>query len=175
MRPRSVTWLSMLPTIAVWMLASAQATGADLEAVHLTGTLAQTRSLEPLTQKLPTWRATDLEFITQADDFYVAPYRDNHVTLATPNWTWSVAVDGDLYVRASNGTRTSWYKSAVRERAGQISAAGMKKLVAFEPVQGEINERIDAAYRARYGNSRYLDAMLSARASAATLRIRPAE
>ena len=171
MRTSSVTCL-MVATI---VLASAQATSADLEAVHLTGTLAQTRSLEPLTQKLPTWRATDLEFITQAEDFYVAPYRDNHVTLGTPNWTWSVAVDGELYVRAYNGIRASWYQAAVRERAGQITAAGMKKLVAFEPVQGEINERIDAAYRARYGNSRYLDAMLSARASAATLRIRPAE
>ena len=78
-------------------------------------------------------------------------------------------------MRAYNGIRATWYQAAVRERAGQITASGMKKLVAFEPVQGEINERIDAAYRARYGNSRYLDAMLSARASAATLRIRPAE
>ena len=33
----------------------------------------------------------------------------------------------------------------------------------------------DAAFRARYGSSKYLDGMLSARASAATLRIRPAE
>jgi hypothetical protein len=170
MRPSSVTLL-----IATIVLASAQATSGDLEAIHLTGSLARTRSLEPLPQKSSTWPATELEFITQADDFYVAPFRDNHVTLGIPNWTWSVAVDGELYVRAYNGIRAGWYQSALRERAGQITAAGMKKLVAFEPVQGPINERIDAAYRARYGNSRYLDAMLSARASAATLRIRPAE
>jgi len=53
--------------------------------------------------------------------------------------------------------------------------AGMKKLVAFETVQGAINEKIDLAYRAKYSGSRYLDAMLSERASAATVRIRPAE
>lgn len=166
MRPRSVTWLSTLPTIALWMLASVQATGADLEAAHLT---------ESMVAKGPSWRADELDRISQADDFHVAPYRDNHVTLGTPTKTWSVAVDGDLYVRASNGTRTSWYKSAVRERAGQITAAGMKKLVAFEPVQGAINQKVDAAYRAKYSAGKDLDAMLSERASAATVRIRPAE
>src|ERR1044071_2658335 len=133
MRPSSVTLL-----IATIVLASAQATSGDLEAIHLTGSLARTRSLEPLPQKSSTWPATELEFITQADDFYVAPYRDNHVTLGIPNWTWSVAVDGELYVRAYNGIRAGWYQSALRERAGQITAAGMKKLVAFEPVQGPI-------------------------------------
>ena len=172
MRPRSVIRTSMVGMI---LLASAQANGADLEAVNLTSTL--TRITTPATPASPTslWRAGELDRITQADDFQVAPYRDNHVTIGAPNWTWSVAVDGELYVRAYNGTRSSWYQSAVRERAGQISAAGLKKLVAFEPVQGGINERIDAAFRARYGSSKYLDGMLSARASAATLRIRPAE
>jgi len=147
-------------------LASAQSRSADLEAAHLTKTIAA---------KAPSWRADELALISQADDFHVAPYRDNHVTLGTPTKAWSVAVDGDLYVRASNGTRTRWYISAVRERAGQISAAGMKKLVAFEPVQGAIKDKINEAYRARYGGSKDLDAILSERASAATVRIRPAE
>ena len=43
----------------------------------------------------------------------------------------------------------------------------MKKLVAFETVQGAIKEKIDLAYRAKYSGSRYLDAMLSERASGA--------
>ena len=166
MRSRPVTWLSTLSMVMTIVLASTQATGADLEAARLTATMAA---------KSPTWRTDELDLISKADDFHVAPYRDNHVTLGAPTKIWSVAVDGDLYVRASNGTRTSWYISAVRERAGQISAAGMKKLVAFEPVQGAINEKIDAAYRAKYGAGKYLDSMLSARASAATVRIRPAE
>jgi hypothetical protein len=172
MRQRSVARLSAATILA---LGGAQAMGADLEAVHLTSTITQVRSLDTLGPRTPAWRASELDRITEANDFHVATYRDNHVTMGTPNWTWSVAVDGELYVRAYNGTRSSWYQSAVRERAGQISAAGMKKLVAFEPVQGPINDRIDAAYRAKYGSSKYLDAMLSARASAATLRIRPAE
>ena len=164
MRSRSVTWLS---TLAMFALASTQAVGADLEAIHLTSTSQVPRSA--------SWRTDELARINLADDFHVAAYRDNHVTLGVPAWTWVVAVDGELYVRAYNGTRSSWYQSAVRERAGQISVAGMKKLVAFESVQGAINEKIDLAYRAKYSGSRYLDAMLSERASAATVRIRPAE
>jgi hypothetical protein len=172
MRPRSVIRTS---TMGMLLLACAQVSGADLEAVHLTSTITRIKVPETTASSTSIWRADDLDRITQADDFQVAPYRDNHVTIGAPNWTWSVAVDGELYVRAYNGTRSSWYQSAVRERAGQISAAGMKKLVAFEPVRGAINERVDAAFRAKYGSSRYLEAMLSARASAATLRIRPAE
>ena len=163
---RSVTWFSTLLTIMAFGLASSPGRSAELEAAHLS---------KSVTAKVPVWRADELDLISRADDFHVAPYRDNHVTLGTPTKAWSVTVDGDLYVRASNGTRASWYKSAVRERAGQISAAGMKKLVAFEPVQGAINDKIDAAYRARYGGSKYLDAMLSERACAATVRIKPAE
>jgi hypothetical protein len=38
----------------------------------------------------------------------------------------------------------------VRQKAGRISAAGLTKDVAFEPIDGEINDRIDEAYRAKY-------------------------
>jgi len=124
---------------------------------------------------MSAWSKEELDRIAGSDDLHISQFREDGRTYGTPTWIWSVVVDGGLYVRAYNGTRSSWYQSAVRERAGQISAAGMKKLVAFEPVQGGINERIDAAFRARYGSSKYLDGMLSARASAATLRIRPAE
>ena len=167
----STRWLA---TITLFALAF-DASGADLDAVHLTSAISRIRGGESATARTPTWRADELELIAQADDFYVAPYRDNHVSLGTPLWTWSVAVDGELYARAYNGVRAGWYRSAMRERAGQISAAGMKRLVAFEPVTGAINDKIDAAYRAKYQGSKYLDMMLSERASAATVKIRPVD
>lgn len=49
----------------------------------------------------------------------------------------------------------------------------MTKEVAFEPVDGPINERIDAAYRAKYRGSPYLDPMIGKRARAATVMIMP--
>ena len=169
----------MRPFTRLWMMAmlvlAFEASSAELDAVHLSSTITELRGSDSVAPKTPRWRAAELALIVQADDFQVAPYRDNHVSLADPTWTWSVAVDGELYARAYNGVRAGWYKSAMRERAGQISVAGMKRLVAFEPVTGTINEKIDSAYRAKYRGSRYLEAMLSERASAATVRIKPVQ
>jgi hypothetical protein len=41
------------------------------------------------------------------------------------------------------GTCSCWYKDALQQKAGRIRAAGMTKEVAFEPVGGQINDRID--------------------------------
>src|SRR5438876_7196200 len=49
----------------------------------------------------------------------------------------------------------------------------MMKEVAFEPVDGPINDRIDDAYRAKYGGSPYVKPMIGARARSATVRVRP--
>jgi hypothetical protein len=119
------------------------------------------------------WRSDDLARMTSADDFHIVPYRDDHVTLGKPTHILPVAVDGELYVRAQEGERSSWYRAALRERGGQITAAGMTRMVAFERVQGEINGLIDAAYRARYAMSPMLNSLISDRASATTVRIRP--
>ncbi len=54
-------------------------------------------------------------------------------------------------------------------------AAGMAKEVAFEPVNGPINDRIDDAYRAKYRGSPYLKPMIGARARSATVKITPRE
>ena len=88
---------------------------------------------------------------------------------------WSVTVDADLYVRAYNGTRSRWYQAAMRQTRGRITAAGMTRDVAFEPIVGDVNDRVDEAYRARYRRSPYLSPMIGARARAATVKIAPVE
>ena len=61
----------------------------------------------------------------------------------------------------------------MKQRAGRIQAAGETFDVAFEPVTGQINEAIDAAYQAKYTKSPYLMPMVSERARAATVRVTP--
>jgi hypothetical protein len=61
-------------------------------------------------------------------------------------------------------SRSRWYQAAVRQNAGRIIAAGMTKEVAFEPVDGPINNRIDDAYRAKYHGSPYFSPMIGASA-----------
>src|SRR6516162_8945086 len=120
-----------------------------------------------------TWSKDELRKIAEADDLHISPFREDGVTYGTPTWIWSVAVDDSLYVRAYHGRDSRWYQAALRQKAGRITAAGMTKEVAFEAVEGEINDRIDDAYRAKYGTSSYLASMISPRARAATVRVEP--
>lgn len=124
---------------------------------------------------MSTWLKKELEGIAKTDDLHISPLREDGKTYGTPTWIWSVVVDGALYVRAYNGEDSRWYKAALRQKAGRITAAGMTKEVAFEPVEGQLNDRIDDAYRAKYASSPYLKPMIGERARAATVRVVPRE
>ena len=121
------------------------------------------------------WLKKELEGIAGTDDLHISPLREDGKTYGTPTWIWSVVVDGALYVRAYNGKDSCWYKAAQRQKTGRIAAAGMTKEVAFESVEGLINDRIDDAYRAKYKSSPYLKPMIGERARAATVRVVPRE
>lgn len=118
----------------------------------------------------------EIEQIAAKDDFKIAPYRADGETFGTLTWIWSVAVEGKLYVRAYNGTSSRWYESAMSQKLGKITGAGLEKKVRFEPVIDEgLNEKIDDAYRQKYSSSPYLGSMISNRAKAATVNILSAE
>jgi hypothetical protein len=119
------------------------------------------------------WSKDELRKIGETDDLHISPFREDGKTYGTPTWIWSVAVDGALYVRGYNGQNSRWYQAAVRQKAGRITAAGITKEVMFELVNGEVNDRIDDAYRAKYKGSPYLDPMIGTRARAATVRVIP--
>lgn len=122
---------------------------------------------------MTAWDQDELRAIARADDLHVAPFREDGKTYGSPTWIWSVAVDGELYVRAYNGRSSRWHQAALRQKAGRITAAGMMKDVVFEAVEGPINDRIDAAYRVKYSESPYLAPMLGERARSATVNIAP--
>jgi hypothetical protein len=119
------------------------------------------------------WSKDELRKIAEADDLRISPFREDGATYGTPTWIWSVAVDEALYVRAYSGQKSRWYQAALRQRRGRITGAGLIKEVAFEPVDGPINSRIDDAYRAKYRASSYLAPMISPGARAATVKIMP--
>jgi hypothetical protein len=124
---------------------------------------------------MTTWSKDELRRITEADDLHISLYREDGVTYGTPTWIWSVRVDDALYVRPYNGKSSRWYQAALRQKAGRITAAGMTKVVTFEPVEGPINDRVDEAYRAKYHGSPYLGPMIGARARSATVKVMPRE
>ena len=124
---------------------------------------------------MTAWPKDELKKIAETDDLHVSPFREDGKTYGTPTWIWSVVVGDDLYVRPYNGAKSRWYRAALRQKSGRITAAGMTKQVAFEPVTGDINERVDDAYRAKYRTSPYLDPMIGAGPRSATIKITPSK
>ena len=119
------------------------------------------------------WLKDELQKIAKTDDLHISPFREDGVTYGTPTWIWSVVVEDSLYVRAYNGRESSWYKAAMGQKAGRITAAGITKEVVFEPVSGKINDSIDEAYRLKYRGSRYLHGIIGERQRSATVKITP--
>ena len=121
------------------------------------------------------WNRKELQKIWETDDLHISPFRGDGKTYGTPTWIWSVVVGDELFVRAYNGKNSSWYKAAVNQKAGRISAAGITLDVVFEQVDPDdnINELIDEAYNKKYNNSSYLSSMISKRTRNATIKIIP--
>ncbi len=122
---------------------------------------------------MSTWTEEELKRIAGTDDLHISPFREDGATYGTPTWIWSVVVENELYVRPYNGTSSRWYKAAMTQNAGRITAAGITKDVRFDPLEGLMNDRIDDAYRTKYKGSAYLQPMIGSRARAATVKIAP--
>ncbi|CAN7343599.1 DUF2255 family protein [Mesorhizobium sp. LjNodule214] len=120
-----------------------------------------------------TWTPETLQKIAASDDLHIAPFREDGTTYGTLTWIWSVVVGNDLFVRGYNGPKSRWYQAAVRQRAGKITAAGLALDAAFEPVDGAVNDAVDAAYKKKYATSPYLAPMVGSRARSATIKISP--
>ena len=124
---------------------------------------------------MSTWSKDELRKIAQSDDLHISPFREDGMTYGTPTWIWSVVVDDSLYLRAYSGTASRWYKAAIEQKRGRITAAGITKDVTFEPVEDAFYDHIDDAYRTKYKGSPYLEPMIGARARAATVKVIPRE
>jgi len=125
--------------------------------------------------KMAQWANDELSKIRETDDLHISPFREDGVTYGTPTWIWSVVVDDALFVRAYNGRNSEWYKAAVNQKAGRITAVGKTKEVIFEQADADarLNDLIDDAYRKKYSGSPYLSSMISDRARAATIKVIP--
>jgi hypothetical protein len=122
---------------------------------------------------MKNWLEDELQRIAGTDDLHISPLREDNVTYGTPTWIWSVVVGGKLFVRAYNGQSSRWYKAAMRQNAGSIRAAGMTREVVLQPANSDVQDAIDAAYRAKYSSSSYLKPMIGSQAQSATVEISP--
>ncbi|WP_370961561.1 DUF2255 family protein [Amycolatopsis sp. cg9] len=114
---------------------------------------------------MTTWTNDELTRIGQADELQLAVLRGDGTPRARlPIW---VVRDGDaLYVRSYRGSAGAWYRAAVKHGEGHIRAGGVDKDVTLAEVADvAVNDRVDAAYRAKYGcyGASYLGPMTAAR------------
>lgn len=119
------------------------------------------------------WNKTDLEMIGKEDGILIAPFRKDGKTTGTPPYIWAVTVADAIYVRPYNGMNSSWYQSAIKQKAGKIISNDMVFAVRFEAADPAVFDIVDSAYRAEYHASQYLPSMLASSQRKATIEILP--
>jgi hypothetical protein len=120
-----------------------------------------------------TWTSDELNRIGDAEELEIASVRRDG-TLRQPVTIWVVRHGDDLYVRSVNGRTSSWFRSAHVRHEAHIEAGGVAKDVLLVETD-DMNDQIDAAYRAKY--HRYAESIVSSiispEARAATLKLVP--
>lgn len=122
-----------------------------------------------------TWTRDELTKIAGAEELELASLRQDD-TLGNPVTIWVARVGDDLYVRSWKGEAGAWFRAAQVRHAGHIEAGGVGKDVIFVAETDDVvNDRIDAAYRAKYRRhgGRYVDPMVAPPARAATIKLVP--
>ena len=122
---------------------------------------------------MSTWTSDELSKIDAAEELDLASVRRDG-TLRNPVTMWVVRHGDDLYVRSVNGRESSWFRGAETRHEAHIQAGGVDKDV-FLVETDDVNDELDAAYRAKY--HRYAESIVgsivSPQARAATLKLVP--
>jgi hypothetical protein len=121
-----------------------------------------------------TWNSTDAHTVTSPQEVRIATARPDG-SLREPKIIWIVR-DGDrVFVRSTNGRTADWFRRAISTGSGQIISAGTAREVLFTEADDSDLPRVDAAYRAKYGQyASIVDHLVEAGPRAATLQIHPA-
>jgi len=120
------------------------------------------------------WTSDELTRIGNAEELEIASVRSDG-TRRKPVTIW-VARDGDsLYVRSVKGPSSAWFRGTQDRHEGGIRAGGLEKDVTFVRADQAIEDKVDAAYRAKY--RRYagsiLNSVLTPHARSTTTKLVP--
>jgi hypothetical protein len=96
-------------------------------------------------------------------------------TLRNPVTVWVVRDGDSLYLRSVKGPAGAWFRGAEESHEGRIRAGGVEKDVTFVDASHDVDDKVDAAYRAKY--QRYagsiLNSVLTPQARSATFNLVP--
>jgi len=101
---------------------------------------------------MSAWSDAELSRIGDAGEMRITSLDDGG-RLRRPRTIWVVREGDDLYVRSVNGPGSSWYRGTRDRLAGHVSAGGVEADMVFEDADHALDDRIDSAYRSKYGAS----------------------
>ena len=116
----------------------------------------------------------ELDKIGRAEEVQIASVRSDG-TLRKPVTVWAVRHGDDVYVRSVRGRSGLWFRGTQDRHEGRVRAGSVQQDVTFVDADHDIDDEIDAAYRAKY--RRYagsiLNSVLTPEARAATIKLVP--
>jgi hypothetical protein len=87
---------------------------------------------------------------------------------------WVVQAGDDVFVRSMRGVRGGWYRRLRANPDGEVRDRAHAHPVRAEPVADErLREEVTRAYATKYGQSPYVQSLLSEEAAGATLLLEP--
>ena len=123
---------------------------------------------------MTAWTTEELTRIGSAEELQIASVRPDG-TLRNPVTIWVVRDGDSLYVRSVKGPTAAWFRGTRERHEGRIRAGGVEKEVTFVDAGHDIDDEVDAAYRAKY--QRYagsiLNSVLTTQARSTTTKLVP--
>ena len=123
---------------------------------------------------MTAWTKDELPRVAGAEELQIASLRRDS-TLRKPVTVWVVRDGDSLYVRSVKGPTAAWFRGTQERHEGRIRAGGVEKDVTFVDADHDVDDKVDAAYRAKY--RRYagsiLNSVLTPQARSATIKLVP--
>jgi hypothetical protein len=123
---------------------------------------------------MSAWTTDELKKISDADELQISSLRRDG-NLSKPVTIWVARHGDDLYVRSAYGPASGWYRATQQRGEGHVRAGGVEKNVRFDSAEADINDALDAAYRAKYCRypAVYVEHVTSPEARATTMKVVP--
>ena len=120
------------------------------------------------------WTGDQLDRFARAEEVQIASVRRDGV-LSKPVTVWVVRQGDDIFVRSVRGRSAHWFRGTQERNEGRIQVAGVQQDVTFVDADHNIDDEVDAAYRAKY--RRYagsiLNSVLTPEARLTTIKLAP--
>jgi len=123
---------------------------------------------------MTAWTRDELPKVARAEELEITSLRPDG-TLRKLVTIWVVREGDSLYVRSVKGPTGAWFRGTQERHEGRIRAGGVEKDVTFVNADHDIDDAVDAAYRAKY--RRYagsiLNSVLTPQARSTTIKLVP--